>query len=336
MAPKRRRLSRSLYCGSFLIGILRLIGLIRWPTPVKKRGRPYVYSPTVMLRCFVVRLWLRIPSNNALHSFLSIDNPYNARIARACGFRRLPDRRTLDRRFRTISRDVRPRIDSMGKLFVDEKLIDPYIVSVDSTLLRARRGLVWHRKSREKGSVPYPGIDTEATWGRSRTRGWIFGYKLHIVSSTGSLIVPLSAEFTTASVQDNQVYGRVTASLRGVRYVDGDEGYDDHELYELSRDRGFELVCPVSRYERTPPERVQLAFFYESELGQMVYSWRMKSVEPLIEQLKDVFVMDPLPVKGFRLAESIALLSVLLFQVMVYYNHLTGRPPRALKHMLGS
>ena len=35
---------------------------------------------------------------------------------------------------------------------------------------------------------------------------WIFGYKLHITSSTGSLIVPLSADFTQADVQDNQMY----------------------------------------------------------------------------------------------------------------------------------
>jgi hypothetical protein len=124
--------------------------------------------------------------------------------------------------------------------------------------------------------------------------------------------------------------------LRGVRYVAADEGYDDHDLYELSAERGFELVCPVSRYENTPPERVELAFFYESELGQLVYSWRLKSVEPLIEQIKDVFGIDPLPVRGFDKAGSIVLLSVLLYQVAVYYNHLTGRPLRAIKHMLGS
>ncbi len=118
--------------------------------------------------------------------------------------------------------------------------------------------------------------------------------------------------------------------------MDGDEGYDDKGLYELSRGRGFELVCPISRYESTPPERVELIQFYESELGQLVYSWRMKSIEPLIEQVKDVFGIDPLLVRGFVKAESIVLLSVLLFQVMVYYNRVTGRPLRALKHMLGS
>lgn len=62
--------------------------------------------------------------------------------------------------------------------------------------------------AREVNSVPYTGIDTEAKRGKSRTKGWIFGYKLHLSCSTGSLIIPLSAEFTTANVQDNQVYGR--------------------------------------------------------------------------------------------------------------------------------
>ena len=337
MAPKRRLLSRLPCSGSFLIGILRLIGLIPWPKPSeKRRGRPYVYSPTVILRCFIVRIWLRIPSNNALHSFLSIDRAYNARIMSVCGLDRLPDRRTFDRRFRAISFDIRSKIGSMGRLFVEEELIDPYIVTVDSTMLKARRGLVRHKKSMEKNSVPYSGIDTDARWGKSGTKGWVFGYKLHISCSTGRLIVPLSADFTTANVQDNRMYGRITASLRGERYVDGDEGYDDHDLYELSRERGFELVCPISRYESTPPERLELIHFYESELGRLVYSWRLKSVEPLIEQIKDVFSIDPVPVRGFDKASSIVLLSVLLYQVTVYYNHLSGRPLRALKHMLGS
>jgi hypothetical protein len=290
-----------------------------------------------MLRCLIVRMWLRIPSNNALHAYLSIDCCYNRRVRSACGLDDgLPDRRTFDRRFKRIAPDLRSGIDSMGHLFIEEKLIDPYIVSVDSTMLKARKGLVWHKTSIEKGSVPYSGIDTEARWGKSRSKGWVFGYKLHMSCSTGRLIVPLSAGFTTANVQDNQMYGRVTASLRGVRYAVADEGYDDEDLYRLSRKRGFELVCPIARYENTPPERLELVRFYDSELGQLVYSWRRKSVEPLIEQIKDVFSMDPLPVRGVDSAESIALLSVLLYQVMVYYNHLTGRPLRALKHMLAS
>ena len=31
-----------------------------------------------------------------------------------------------------------------------------------------------------------------------------------------------------------------------------DPGYDDQELYELSTRLGFQLVCPVHKYRKTP------------------------------------------------------------------------------------
>ena len=87
----------------------------------------------------------------------------------------------------------------------------------------------------------------------------------------------------------------------------GDSGYDDHKLYDLSTDRrGFELVCPVSEiYNHTSSDRLQLIEFYESELGQVIYSWRGISVEPLIEHIKGVFKIDPLPVRGYQKAAGL-------------------------------
>jgi hypothetical protein len=50
--------------------------------------------------------------------------------------------------------------------------------------------------------------------GVSHTKGWIFGYKLHLIASTnGSVIVPLVADFTTANIDDNQMYSTVTCGL---------------------------------------------------------------------------------------------------------------------------
>ena len=42
------------------------------------------------------------------------------------------------------------------------------------------------------------------------------------------------------------------------------------------------------------------------------------SVEPLIEHIKDVFKIDPLPIRGYHKATGIVLLSVLLYQIIVY------------------
>ena len=41
-------------------------------------------------------------------------------------------------------------------------------------------------------------------------------------------------------------------------------------------------------YEHTPTDRLELIQFYESKLGQAIYSWRSKSIEPLIEHIKNL------------------------------------------------
>jgi hypothetical protein len=122
----------------------------------------YVYPPTVILRFFVVRIWMRLDSNRALHDYLSMDYyPYNRKVLKACGSTHIPDRRTFDRRLKMMSLDIKERIAAMAALFVKERFVDPYIVSVDSTLLRAK-GQVWHKSSMIKGIVPRSGIDTDA------------------------------------------------------------------------------------------------------------------------------------------------------------------------------
>ena len=319
-----------------------MIGLIRWPHNSRGgRGRPYVYSPTVILRCFVVRIWFRLDSNRALHEYLAMEIPYNKKVMRVCGLSRIPNRRTFDRRLATISNDIKNRITTMGKLFVHDKIIDPSILSTDSTLIKAK-GHVWHKSSMKKKVVPRSGIDTDAMWGFSHTKGWIFGYKLHLISSTGSIIVPLAVDFTTANIPDNHMYSILTASLpvtiiKRTLYMSADPGYDDHELYDLSTDMGFQLVCPVKRYRNTPSDRIKLVEFYESDIGQTIYSLRSISIEPLIEHIKSVFRIDPLHVRGYANASSVVLLSVLLYQILVYYNCKTRKDnPRAIKYMLGT
>jgi hypothetical protein len=270
-----------------------------------------------------------------------MEYPYNKRISKTCGLTKIPDRRTFDRRLRTISTDVKQKVAAMASQFIHEGMIDPYnVVAIDSTLLKAK-GYVWHKSSIKKGIVPHSGIDTDARWGFSHGKGWVFGYKLHLISSTGSVVIPLRADFTTANVPDNVVYTPMISTsdciFDDTFYIIGDSGYDDQKLYEFSTNRGFELVCPVQRYEHTPVTRLQHIDLYESPLGQDIYSRRSKSIEPLIEHLKHVFRIDPLPIRGYHTTAGLVLLSVLVYQILVYYNIKTGlRRPKAIKYLLCS
>ena len=100
----------------------------------------------------------------------------------------------------------------MGKLFVHDKIIDPSILSTDSTLIKAK-GHVWHKSSMKKKVVPRSGIDTDAMWGFSHTKGLDIWIQITFDINTGSIILPLEVDFTTANIPDNQVYSILTASL---------------------------------------------------------------------------------------------------------------------------
>jgi hypothetical protein len=306
-----------------------------------------VYSPTIILRCFIVRIWFRLDSNRSLHHFLCLDLPYNQRIMKVCGLSVShfpPSRRTFDRRLKTISKDIKERIATIGNLFVSEGLVRPYVVATDSALLKSK-GKVWHKSSMKDGVVPCPGIDTEAKWGYSHTKEWIFGYKLHMICSTdpSSTIVPLAADVTTANISDKPIYPDVVSyllpeTLKKIHYMVADPGFSGKKLYDLSMTKGFQLVCPVRKYKNTPVERLKLVDFYQSSLGQVIYSRRRISIEPLIEHIKSVFRIDPVPVRGFENVRGIILLVVLLYQILVYYNCKVlknDNPRRDIKYMIG-
>ncbi|HET7642372.1 MAG TPA: hypothetical protein VFK40_02600 [Nitrososphaeraceae archaeon] len=80
----------------------------------------------------------------------------------------------------------------------------------------------------------------------------------------------MAADFTTANIPDNQMYHILTARsfhgtiIKRTRYMSTDPGYDDHELYDLSTELEFRLVCPVQRYKNTPANRIKLIKFYRS------------------------------------------------------------------------
>ena len=134
------RLPRNIKYESFLIGVLYLIGTpLSLYEDVLRIGRPYVYSTILMIQLYIIKSWMRIPSNNTLHYFLSI-KCNNDKLLQVCKIHQIPDRRTIDRRFQVLPISI---ISTMGHRFISEGLIENNSASVDSTMLKSN-GPVWH------------------------------------------------------------------------------------------------------------------------------------------------------------------------------------------------
>jgi hypothetical protein len=96
-------------------------------------------------------------------------------------------------------------------------------------------------------------------------------------------VIPLaSADITTtANVQDNQMHiplmssHSLVFSVLSLHYMAGNPGYDAKKLYKYSKTvLGIDLVFPVKRYKSSYKKRLELVCFYESEMGQAIYSQR--------------------------------------------------------------
>ena len=107
---------------------------------------------------------------------------------------------------------------------------------------------------------------------------------------------------TTANIPDNKMYVPLTSSsssvfsLPSLCYMTADpQDMMTRNCMSIAKVLKIDLVCPIKRYEKIPRRGSSLCF-YESVLGQAIYSQRGISIEPLIEHIKSVFRIDSLPV----------------------------------------
>jgi len=150
MTTKQMKIPSNIRCQSFLIGVLYLVGMLSLYEDTIRRGRPYVYPTILMVQLFIIKSWMRFPSNNTFHYFLFIKKS-NDNLLQVCKLNKIPDRRTIDRRFQVLPIDK--IIGTMGNIFLSEKLVNNSSASVDSSMLQAASP-VWHKSDIKKKRLP--------------------------------------------------------------------------------------------------------------------------------------------------------------------------------------
>jgi Transposase DDE domain len=302
--------------GSILVSLLWLVEQIpTLPPPAKrKRGRQEFSSDKLFVKALLVMIIRRLDTAYALLSFLEQDDSVARQLRPLLTEHgRFPTRRPWERRCATLP----ARRGGLGRHLAT--LLQPWAAqghaaAIDSTPLRANGG-VWHKKHRLAGEVPHSSIDTEATWSKSGYHGWWYGWKLHLAVVVGSVWLPLAAEFTMASDADNVIAPKLLEQLpMMVRYVLGDTHYNTPELRAECALHNRELVAT----RRGPyPHRDGGV-----EVRRIFHKLRSLAIEPFNGLFKNIFEWrGQMPVKGLKRCQLFALGAILLYQIVLLYQH---------------
>lgn len=308
---------------SVLVALVRLVDRVPIPAAPPRRGpgRPHVYPDRLFLQALVIMIVKHLSTVNALLAVLAEPTPEMQRLRaflRVDG--RYPARRTWDRRLAAIPASLPGQIGCLGRHLV--VLLDPWGVggraaAIDSTPLRARGG-VWHQKDRVAGVVPHSSIDPEAHWTRSGWHGWIYGWKLHLVTTVAAVWIPLAATLTAANRADNEEAPALLRELAAeVRFLLGDQASHDPALHEACA--AADRVLVTSR--RGPyPHRDDGV-----EVRRVFHQLRSRASENFNGQFKAIFdCQRQVPTRGLRHTQRFVLGAVFVYQLTLLYRAQTG------------
>ena len=233
---------------------------------------------------------------------------------------RYPSRRTWERRLRAMPDSLPAQIGCLGRHLVT--VLAPWpqggqAAAIDSTVLAACGG-VWHKKHREAGVVPHSSIDTEAGWTKSGWHGWVYGWKLDLVTTVAAVWLPLAATLTPANRADNEEAPALVTELPpAVHFLLGDTAYNDPDLRACCEHAACELVpSKRGRYPHTDGG---------VEVRRIFHQLRSHAIENLNGQFKDIFdCLGHVPTRGLVATRRYVLGAVFVYQLTLLYRHETG------------
>jgi hypothetical protein len=270
------------------------------------------------MKALVIMIIRRLYTAYSLLAFLDQDDAVAARLRPLlCEHGRFPSRRTWERRLATLPASLPGVIGYGGRHLV--ALLNPWArhgraVAVDSTAL-ATGGGVWHKTPREQGVSPQSSIATQAGWSQSGWQGWWYGWKLPLAVTVGAVWSPLAAELTVANRGDHEVAPLWLQQLPGaVRDVLGDTHDHAPALRRQCQRRGCELVA--TRRGAYPHRDGGV------EVRRIFHTLRSPAIEPFNGVFKNVCEWRvKMPVKGLQCSPRLALGAVVVYQLVLRYQH---------------
>ncbi len=311
---------------SNLVTLVELVDRLALPAPAPAgRGRPKVYSDRLFLKALVIMIVKRLATVPLLLAVLEQPTAEMQQLQALLREQdRYPSRRTFERRLAAIPETLPAQIACLGHYLLE--LMQPFETcgqagAIDSTVLRANGG-VWHKKDREANIVPHTSIDTEAHWTKSGWHGWVYGWKLHVVTTVATVWLPLAAELTPANTADNELAVELIKTLEGkIRFLLGDTAYTDPDLRDECDAHGITLVTPRRGTHPHTDGGV--------DVRRIFHQRRSHAIENFNGQFKGIFdARQPVPTRGLLATRRFALGAVFVYQLTLWHRFEAGEDLR--------
>jgi hypothetical protein len=307
---------------SLLVILVRMVDQVPMPkAPIRGRGRPKVYSDRLFLKALVIMIVRHLHKVHELLSVLEQPTPEMVVLKDLLTENgHYPSRRTWERRLKGMPENLPAQIGCFGRYLI--ALIQPWATcgraaAIDSTVMRANGG-VWHKKDREKGEVPHSSIDTGAHWTKSGWHGWVYGWKLHIISVVADVWIPLVADLTPANVADNEAAPALIWQLPAdTRFILGDLHYNAPNVREacMAADR----ILVTTQYGPYPHTDNGV------EVRRIFHKLRSLAIENFNGHFKGIFdAHGQVPTKGFANTRRFALGAIFVYQLALFYRFQHG------------
>jgi hypothetical protein len=310
---------------ALLVTLIRLVDRIPSPpAPAKReRGRPRFYPDGLFLKALVIMIVRHLHTPHELLAVLAQPTAEMQTLRELLRYEgRFPCRRTWERRLAAIPATLPAQIGCLGRHLV--ALVQPWLghgraAAMDSTTLQARGG-VWHKVHRERGEVPHTSIDVEAHWTKSGWHGWVYGWKLHLITTVAGVWLPLAAALTPANADDAAAALALLDELPAeVRFLLGDRHYNTPDLRRRCEDDDRLLVA--SRHGRYPHADAGV------EVRRVFHKLRSLAIESFNEHFKGIFDgHGPVCTRGHANTARFALGAIIVYQLALLYRHEHGLP----------
>lgn len=294
------------------------------PPPESKPGRPRTYSGQSFLLLAVVAVTLRTFKGLELRRLLEKDT----RLRQELGFRRVPHRRTIERRLTALQPEAEAQVAALGQHIVEQGAPQdglPVAASVDGRMYEAK-GPKWHQKQRKQGLIPrgLRAVDSESAWSKSGYRGWVQGYRLVLQCLVWPVPIPLWATWQPNNVGEGRIFAAALEKeqVAIAPILLGDESFGTPELTEAYATCGGWLLTPK-----------QLPKCYQT-FKHEVYAWRKQTIELLFERVMQAFDLRSCPTRSLRRNGAFIISSVWAYQVICWSNHQQGKPIAEVKETI--